>query len=299
LIVETNLSYRERFACRRVAENYLFRPPYSPEVFSTLLGLISLSSRTVLDVGCGPGKIALGLVNHVKRVDAIDASIEMLNVAKRLSGAATSKIRWIDATMEQAPLDPPYGLIVAGLSIHWMDLDRVLTRFAEAVVNGACLALLGPDFPVDAPWEADETAFMVDFLAKRSIVDGRSSGKTVAQRLVEPILVHPDYRPIGHKVTEPIQFSQSIADYLRGQHSRPSWSEDHLGEKASREFDSEMTKLLTRYAVDGMLTFAVQTRIEWGHVGSGESCDAEARDTRIRRSRNNFLASETAEGRES
>ena len=28
----------------------------------------------ILDVGCGPGKIALALVDHVKRVDAIDFS---------------------------------------------------------------------------------------------------------------------------------------------------------------------------------------------------------------------------------
>jgi hypothetical protein len=45
-----------------------------------------------------------------------------------------------------------------------------------------------------------------------------------------------------------------------------TWSEDHLGAEASREFDAGMTKLLSRYAVAGMLEFAVQTRIEWGRV---------------------------------
>lgn len=265
----TNPSYGKRFASRRVAENYLYRPPYSAEVYSTLLSLIGPEPRKVLDAGCGSGKIALGLVDHVERVDAVDPSIEMLNVAKRLCGGGNPKIRqnirWINARMEEAPLDPPYALIVAALSIHWMDLDRVLSRFAEALADRACLAVLDGDAPVGAPWERDETAFMVSFFER---IDGQrlSWWKTVGQRLGEPLLVHPAFQPIGHKVTKPVQFSQSVTDYLRCQHSRATWSEDHLGEKASREFDAEMTKLLTRYAVDGMLTFAVQTRVEWGRI---------------------------------
>lgn len=54
-------AYGHRFASRRMAENYQFRPPYSPEVYSTLLGLIAPQCRTVLDAGCGTGKITLGL----------------------------------------------------------------------------------------------------------------------------------------------------------------------------------------------------------------------------------------------
>jgi hypothetical protein len=78
--------------------------------------------------------------------------------------------------------------------------------------------------------------------------------------------VHPAFEPIGHKITAPSQVTQSIEDYLRCQHSRATWSEDHLGAEASREFDAGITKLLSRYVIAGMLEFAVQTRIEWGRV---------------------------------
>jgi len=37
-----------------------------------------------------------------------------------------------------------------------------------------------------------------------------------------------------------------------------------MGEKLSREFDDAMTAMLTPHARSGMLTFDVQTRIEWG-----------------------------------
>jgi len=43
-------------------------------------------------------------------------------------------------------------------------------------------------------------------------------------------------------------------------------SEDQLGAKASEEFDVAMTEILNRYARDGMLTFNVQTRMEWGSL---------------------------------
>ena len=221
--------------------------------------------RILLDAGCGTGKITLELIDHLDRADAVDPSDAMLGVARTLPKAESAKIRWIHASIEDAPLEPPYGLIVAASSIHWMDLDRTLPRFADALDDGAILAVLDGDAPVDALWEREETAFMIDFLAAR---EGRPRNwwKTVRERLAQPVLVHPAFERLGHRITAPVAFSQSIADYLRCQHSRATWSEDHLGEKASAEFDTEMAAILNRHARDGMLTFDVRTRIEWGRV---------------------------------
>ena len=248
-----------------MAENYLFRPPYPAEVYDTLLELMSGQPRILLDAGCGTGKIALGLLDRVDRVDAVDPSEAMLGVARSFDGAGSGKIRWIHSTVEDASLDPPYGLIVAASSIHWMDLDRVIPRFGDALADGAMLAVLDGDAPVDAPWEREETAFMIDFVAAR---EGQRPKwwKTVSERFAEPVLVHPGFESVGRRITATVAHSQSIADYLRCQHSRATWSEDVLGEKACAEFDAAMTKLLSRYARDGMITFAVQTRMEWGRV---------------------------------
>ena len=248
-----------------MAENYPFRPPYPAEVYDTLLKLLRGHPRILLDAGCGTGKITLGLIDQIDRADAVDPSDAMLLVARALRGADNTKIRWVHAPIEDAPLDPPYGLIVAASSIHWMDLERTLPRFADALADGAMLAVLDGDAPVDAPWEREETAFMIDFLTARE--ERRPSWwKTVRERLGEPILVHPAFERLGHRITAPVRHSQSIADYLRCQHSRATWSEHHLGEKASAEFDGAMTAILSTYARDGMLTFEVQTRIEWGRV---------------------------------
>jgi SAM-dependent methyltransferase len=257
-----------RFSAERMAANYLYRPPYPMEVYDTLLELMSGHPRVLLDAGCGTGKITLGLIVQIDRADAVDPSDAMLQVARSLPGADSPKIRWLHSAIEDAPLDPPYGLIVAASSIHWMDLDRTLPRFAGALADGAMLAVLDGDAPVDAPWEHEETAFMIDFLEAR---EGRRPQwwKTVRERFALPVLAHPMFEPLGHRITSPAEYSQSIADYLRCQHSRATWSEDHLGEKASAEFDAAMTSILKRHARDGMLTFNVQTRIEWGKLIGG------------------------------
>lgn len=243
----------------------MFRPPYPAEVYDVLRELLRGHPRAILDAGCGTGKIALGMTDRIDRADAVDPSEAMLRVARSLPGAHNSKIRWIHAAIEDAPLEPPYGLIVAASSIHWMDLERTLKRFADVLADGAMLAVLDGDAPVDAPWGREETAFMIDFVTAR---EGKRPAwwKTVSERFAEPMLVHPRFESVGHRITAPVAFSQSIGDYLRCQHSRATWSEDHLGEKASTDFDAAMTAILNRYARDGMITFDVRTRIEWGRV---------------------------------
>jgi SAM-dependent methyltransferase len=248
-----------------MAENYRFRPPYPAEVYEVMRELMRGHPRVILDAGCGTGKITLELIDEIDRAEAVDPSDAMLAVARTLPRADNPKIRWIHASVEDAPLDPPYGLIVAASSIHWMELDRTLPRFADALADAAMLAVLDGDAPVDAPWEREETEFMIDFLAAR---EGKRPAwwKTVSERFAEPVLSHPAFEMAGHRITAPVAFSQSIGDYLRCQHSRATWSEDHLGEKASAEFDAAMTAILSRHARDGMITFDVRTRIEWGRV---------------------------------
>jgi SAM-dependent methyltransferase len=254
-----------RFGSQRVAETYLFRPAYSKEVYKTLLGLLRDQPRALLDAGCGPGKITFGLVDHVDRVDAIDPSEEMLRVARSFPNSRDPKIRWACARAEDAELHPPYGLIVAGASIHWMDLDRVLPKFGRALSPGAFLAVLDGDAPIAPPREAEQTHFMLDFLERR---EGRRPQwwANAAERMGLPILTHPAFERTGSRVTQPIEVSQSIDDFLRCEHSRATWSEAVLGEGDTREFDAQMTRILTPHTVSGVLTYAMQTRIEWGII---------------------------------
>src|SRR5580698_34133 len=126
-------SYGTHFAAASVAGNYVHRPPYPPEVYAMLEGLLPSDARTLLDAGCGPGKIALGLAPLCERIDAIDPSGEMLALGRAQPGGNDPKIHWQQATVEDATLTPPYGLITAGASFHWMDATKVLSLFADVL----------------------------------------------------------------------------------------------------------------------------------------------------------------------
>jgi 2-polyprenyl-3-methyl-5-hydroxy-6-metoxy-1,4-benzoquinol methylase len=109
------------FQDRSVAAAYRLRPPYPPETFEVLAGLLADGPRVALDVGCGDGAIARPLAPLVDRVDAVDASAAMIEAGKGLPGGGHPRLRWIIGRAEDAPLRPPYALVTAGSSLHWMD----------------------------------------------------------------------------------------------------------------------------------------------------------------------------------
>jgi len=254
--------YATHFASRRVAEHYRFRPAYSPEVIDALLSLV-VEPRAVLDAGCGPGKLAFALSGRVARVHAIDPSEEMLRLARADPDGTDRKITWTLARVEEAALEPPYGLIVAGAAIHWMDLDRVLPRFAAALAPDGVLAMVDGDAPIGAPWEAAENALFSDFIERLQGAPPKFAA-TRLEQLERPFIVHPLFERSGSRITAPWPVTQSIDDYLRCQHSRATWSEDYMGAALTEEFDARMRALLAPHAPGDMLHYAVRSRLEWG-----------------------------------
>lgn len=143
--------YGAQFQDRSVAEAYPQRPPYPPATFDVLAALPGEGPRAVLDVGCGTGDIARRLAPLVGRVDAVDASAAMIAQGRRQPGGEAANLRWIEGKVEEAALAPPYGLITAGESLHWLAWEVVFPRFAAALDPRGFLAIIGRD------WEGSRT----------------------------------------------------------------------------------------------------------------------------------------------
>lgn len=257
------MSYGGHFAARSVAENYRFRPAYAPEIHDRLLSLLGGGPRRILDAGCGPGKLTLALAGHVQAIDAVDPSEEMLRIARAEPGGDDPKIAWILARIEDAPLSGPYGLIVAGAAIHWMDLGVVLPRFAGLLAPTGVLAMVDGDAPIGAPWEAEENALFSEFIVRLQGSPPQFAA-TRLQQLERPFVTHRLFQPVGSKVTEPWPVTQTVDDYLRCQHSRATWSEENMGPAMTAEFDARMRAMLAPHAPSGILHYAVRSRMEWG-----------------------------------
>ena len=79
-----------QFQDEDVVGSYVYRPDYPAILYARLLGLMP-GRRTVLDLGCGPGKIARALARHVKEVLAVDPSPAMLALGEALSMPAPTR----------------------------------------------------------------------------------------------------------------------------------------------------------------------------------------------------------------
>ena len=256
-----SISFAETFKDSHVVDAYRFRPPYPDEVFDILAELIVDEPRAVLDVGAGSGDIARRLVEYVERLDAVDFSQNMIERGKQLPNGNNPHLHWIYGKVEDAPLAPPYALITAGSSIHWMNWPVAFPRFRSMLTPNGFLALAYRR-TLPMPWDADLRKL-------RALYSTRENHRSV--HVVEELVAGGFFRKQGEKETTPIPFFQSIDDFIEGLHSRSSFSRQRMGQQKALEFDQQVRTILMRYQSDGMLPLQVVGTVTWGTPESGRA----------------------------
>ncbi|HVL23899.1 MAG TPA: class I SAM-dependent methyltransferase [Thermomicrobiales bacterium] len=246
--------YGAQFADPSVADHYHLRPQYPDETFDILDRLIVDRSRVVLDVGAGTGAIARGLVARVDRVDAVDPSLPMIERGRRLPGGDAPNLRWIHAPAENAPLDPPYALITAGASLHWMEWSVVLPRFRDALAPSGMLAIVS-DITDAVPWREPLQALIDRYSTNR---------KFRPYNVIDEVERRGLFRPLGHHRTAAIPFTQTIEDYVGSFHARNGFSRDRMAPADAAAFGRDAAALVREYAPDGTVTLRVTGEIVWG-----------------------------------
>lgn len=116
-----------------------YRPGYPRELLEELSRAADLDGTgRLLDLGCGPGTIAVPLAGHVAEVLAVDSEPEMLDELRR---SAPPNVVALEANAED--VGPSWGsfrLATIGRALHWFDGELVLDRLAELT---PAVALLG------------------------------------------------------------------------------------------------------------------------------------------------------------
>ncbi|MTE20337.1 methyltransferase domain-containing protein [Streptomyces sp. TRM43335] len=110
-----------------------------------LLRQVPPGCRTALDVGCGTGRFARRLAERGIEVDAIDASTEVIEVARALSanrpGHPAPRYRRADVTRTEPPAGH-YDFVSCLAALHHMPFGTVAT-LRDALAPGGVLAVLG------------------------------------------------------------------------------------------------------------------------------------------------------------
>ncbi len=248
------LKYAEQFKDSSIVKSYCYRQPYPDEAINLLVELITDKPYTVLDVGCGTGDLSRRLVNKVDRIDAVDFSLAMIEKGKTLSGGADPRLHWIYGRVEEVELEPPYALITAGESLHWLEWQIVLPLFQRSLTPNGYLALVERGNEPD-PWDAELQVAIDQFSTNHEFRP---------YNLLEELESRGLFQMYGSARTRPVPFVQTGEEYIQSIHSRNGFSHERMHEEAANAFDDEVRQILSPFLHNGLFTRSVISRIVWG-----------------------------------
>jgi SAM-dependent methyltransferase len=241
------------FQERSVVQAYQYRPVYPAETFEFLAGLLSKENKTVLDVGCGTGFVACHLVSLAERVDAVDISSEMIATGKSLLNGDHPNLHWYLGKAEDTFPQPPYGLITAGESLHWLDWEVGMPRFAEVLGLDGYLAILHPKV-MPVPWDKDLKEIIRTYSTTR---DFRSFD------LIAELEQRQLFQRVGTNVTEAVIFKQALEEYIESFHGRASFSRERMSADNVAALDLTLHELVKPFAED-VVELSIVAEIVWG-----------------------------------
>lgn len=176
---------------RGSAPHYLAgRPPYSAELETALARELGLDGTGhLLDVGCGPGVLAVRLATLVACVTALDPDADMLQHARRHATACgVHRIDFARACAEDIP-DlglPPMRVVTFGQSFHRTDRVPVAEAVYDLLEPGGAIVLVvhDPDAGTPPAGTGDPPIPDADVqrLLNRYLGEERQSGRGPASR---------------------------------------------------------------------------------------------------------------------
>ncbi|OPX63185.1 MULTISPECIES: class I SAM-dependent methyltransferase [unclassified Methanoregula] len=130
------------------------RNEYDERVRATIAALGATKEMRVLDIGAGPGTLAIPLAPLVKEITAVEPGAGMISVLKAhaeregIGNIACVQKLWEDTDIAR-DLDGPYDIVIASLSLTMHDIREALLK-----MDAACSGSVHLFWFVDMPfWE--------------------------------------------------------------------------------------------------------------------------------------------------
>jgi SAM-dependent methyltransferase len=235
-----------------------FRPRYPSALFAQIAARCGLDgSGRLLDLGCGPAFIAVGMARYFDEVVAMDPNPEMLEAAREEIKAAGLSIELIQGSSED--LDPSLGkfaMVAMGRSFHWMDRDATLLKLDALIESNGCVAILG-ERAMPAPengWKA-----VLDDAAKKWAPEqarAREFRRSPAWEKHETVLLRSSFCKL-ERVNVPFTRETSLDELVGRVYSMSVTSPAVLG-KNRDEFERDLRAGLLRFAPSGVFHEVVE-----------------------------------------
>ncbi|MGW0704310.1 class I SAM-dependent methyltransferase [Streptomyces sp. NPDC002867] len=239
------------------------RLPYAPGLADVLATVLKLDGHgRLIDVGCGPGTLALSLAHLFSEIVGVDPDSGMIAEAER--GAAersvTGKVQWVQARAEELPAGlGTFTVATFGQSFHWMDRDVVAATTRDMLRPGGALAHIsdvktetrtvdGLPHPA-APYTA------IEELVRHYLGPVRRAGRGVLPQGTPggeaTVLARAGFSgPQRHVVPGGQPLERTADDVVAGVFSM-SFSAPHLFGPRRQEFEADLRRLLREVSASG------------------------------------------------
>jgi ubiquinone/menaquinone biosynthesis C-methylase UbiE len=137
------------------AETYAaHREPYSLAFFAAAADSLKLSKReTLIDLGTGPGVLALGFAPYVQRILGVDPEPAMIAEARKAAARAGVTFPVLNGRAEDLGADlGPFDVVTIGRALHWMEREPTLAALDRITAPDAHILICGCSSSKANPW---------------------------------------------------------------------------------------------------------------------------------------------------
>jgi SAM-dependent methyltransferase len=245
---------------RSSARHYFARANYAPRLIRKVVAELALAaSDRVMDLGCGPGPLAIAFAPFVGEVIAIDPAKEMLAAGREAAAELPdgASVRFVLGSSNA--LGDQFGrfrLVAMGRSFHWMDRADTLIRLDRIVEPHGAVAIFGAETIRQG---AGHWSTRFDEILKRYAAN-EPEWRSPDWRRHETFLLDSPFSVIdGMSIIEQVSFPAArLADRA---FSMSRTSPDALGPDKAAALAADMQALAADTTVDGILSEIVESSV--------------------------------------
>jgi SAM-dependent methyltransferase len=122
-----------------------YREPYPASFFKEVARREHLQGcERLIDIGCGPGSLAIGFAPYVAACVGVDIETEMLASARVEAARAGVHVSLVQAPIEDLPADIGcFQAVTVGRALHWFDREEALAVLERILQPGGWIAICG------------------------------------------------------------------------------------------------------------------------------------------------------------
>jgi ubiquinone/menaquinone biosynthesis C-methylase UbiE len=227
-----------------------YRLGYPERLIRRVIALAGLGAGSaVLDLGTGPGLLAVPFAKAGMAVTAADPEPAMLDEAAAAARAAGVALTlWQGGSYELTPEMGPFRLVTIGRAFHWMDREATLKMLDRIIAPDGGVAFFHDAHP-DVP--ENRWFRVLRETADRYTKDPAHAGerRSGAHRRYEPYLFASAFTRLdGLSVTSRAEITMD--DLVGRAYSMSSCAPEKLGGR-SAEFETDLRGALAPFAIDG------------------------------------------------